>query len=267
MVPLFQNFRVSLVLSGNSHNYERTFPLIDGRPVPGDGVTYIVTGAGGNLFTRFAAPVPAYSAFREDTSYEFVKVTVGPKELVAQAVSDDGRTIIDRTTIKRRKNDTTPPTGPTGVVAARPTLRGRLPQLESQYGRCRSHRLSDLPGRRSETIATVSAPGFTQTTLDPSTTYRYTVRAVDAAGNRSAASPVAVASPPDNGVFDLNGAQRSGAPQATAAGSNHGKTGCASSDTPVPLPAGKQAAPSAFAFRRRPTRQPAPRRGPAGRTD
>ena len=30
LVPLFQSQHVNLVLSGNSHNYERTFPLIDG---------------------------------------------------------------------------------------------------------------------------------------------------------------------------------------------------------------------------------------------
>jgi chitodextrinase len=241
--------------------------LIDGRPVRGDGITYIVTGAGGNLFTRFAAPVPAYSAFREDNSYEFVKVTVGPTELIAQALTDEGRTVIDRTTIKRRKSDTTPPTGPTGVVAARPTLRAVYLNWKASTDDVGVTGYQILRDGDPKPIATVSAPGFTQTTLDPSTTYRYTVRAVDAAGNLSAASPVAVASPPDNAAFDLNGAQRSGGPQATSAGSNQGKTGCAGAGTPVPLPAGKQAGPSAFAFRRRPTRQPAPRRGPDGRTD
>ena len=44
LVPLFQQQHVSLVLSGNSHNYERTFPLIDSVPATG-GVTYIVSGA------------------------------------------------------------------------------------------------------------------------------------------------------------------------------------------------------------------------------
>ena len=151
LVPLFQTFRVSLVLSGNSHNYERSFPLIDGRPVRGDGVTYIVTGAGGNLFTLFAAPVPAYSAFREDTSYEFVKVTVGPKELVAQAIGDEGRTVIDRTTITTQGERHHATNRPDRRRRRAPDAPGRLPQLESQYGQCRRHRLSGLPGRRPKT--------------------------------------------------------------------------------------------------------------------
>jgi hypothetical protein len=257
LVPLFQSYRVSLVFSGNSHNYERSFPLINGAPVRGDGVTYIVTGAGGNLFTLFAAPVPAYSAFREDTSYEFVKVTVGPNELVAQAISDGGRTVIDKTTIKRRKNDTTPPSGPTNVVAARPTLKAVYLDWKPSTDDVGVTGYQVFRDGDAKAVATVSVPGFTQTNLDPSTTYRYTVQAIDAAGNRSSASPAAVAAPPDNGVFDLNGPQRSGQLQATApTGSGNNKGGCASANIPARLPAGKQAAPSTLAVRRRHARNP-----------
>ena len=264
LVPLFQSYRVSLVLSGNSHNYERSFPLINGVPVRGDGVTYIVTGAGGNLFTLFNAPVPAYSAFREDTSYEFVKVTVGPKELVTQTISDGGRAVIDRTTIPRRKNDTVPPTGPSSVVASRPTLKAVYLNWKPSTDDVGVTGYQVFRDGGAAPIATVSAPGFTQTTLDPSTTYRYTIRAVDASGNRSPASAVAVAAPPDDGVVDLNGAQRSG---SQPAGSGPNKGGCASANIPARLPAGKQTAANALAVRRRPTRHPATHPGPADSTD
>ena len=58
LVPLFQNQGVQLVLSGNSHNYERSKPLINGSPAPG-GITYMVSGNGGNAFTPFTIPSPA----------------------------------------------------------------------------------------------------------------------------------------------------------------------------------------------------------------
>jgi hypothetical protein len=66
LVPLFQTENVQLVLSGNSHNYERTYPLINGVATAG-GVTYVVTGAGGNSFNAFTGTAPAYSAFRESS--------------------------------------------------------------------------------------------------------------------------------------------------------------------------------------------------------
>ncbi|MEO7664993.1 MAG: fibronectin type III domain-containing protein, partial [Candidatus Limnocylindrales bacterium] len=54
LVPLFEAQKVSLVLAGNSHNYERTHPLLsNGDPnnptvSPNDGITYVVSGNGGN---------------------------------------------------------------------------------------------------------------------------------------------------------------------------------------------------------------------------
>jgi UDP-2,3-diacylglucosamine pyrophosphatase LpxH len=38
--PLFEEFGVQMVFSGHSHNYERSVPI--------NGVTYMVTGGGGN---------------------------------------------------------------------------------------------------------------------------------------------------------------------------------------------------------------------------
>lgn len=57
LVPLFERHRVSLVLSGHDHHYERTHPI--------EGVTYVVTGGGGrgtrapgrSDFTAFAEGV------------------------------------------------------------------------------------------------------------------------------------------------------------------------------------------------------------------
>jgi hypothetical protein len=103
LVPLFQAQHVQLVLSGNSHNYERTHPLTDGVPAAG-GITYVVTGAGGNGFNAFTAAAPRYSAFRESSYYEYAKVTASPTALTVDAVRADTNTVFDTTTIRAGGN-------------------------------------------------------------------------------------------------------------------------------------------------------------------
>ena len=98
LVPLFQTRHVNLVLSGNSHNYERTLPMTDGAAATG-GITYVVSGGGGNGFNAFTLAAPAYSAFREDTYYEYVKVTVSPTSLQVDAIRADTNAVFDTTTI------------------------------------------------------------------------------------------------------------------------------------------------------------------------
>jgi hypothetical protein len=100
LVPLFQQQQVSLVLSGNSHNYERTHPLIDGVPAAG-GVTYVVTGAGGNGFNAFTIVAPAWSAFREATYFEYARVTVSPAALRIDGVRADTNAVFDSATVVR----------------------------------------------------------------------------------------------------------------------------------------------------------------------
>jgi Iron/zinc purple acid phosphatase-like protein C/Calcineurin-like phosphoesterase len=99
LVPLFQARNVHLVASGNSHNYERTYPLIDGAPVTTNGVTYLVTGAGGNGRNSFSMAQPAYSAFRQDAFYQYTKVTVSPTELLVEGRRADTGAVFDSTTI------------------------------------------------------------------------------------------------------------------------------------------------------------------------
>jgi hypothetical protein len=98
LVPLFQAQHVNLVLSGNSHNYERTLPMTDGVAATG-GITYVVSGAGGNGFNAFTVAAPAYTAFREATYYEYAKVTVSATALTVDAIRADTNAVFDTTTI------------------------------------------------------------------------------------------------------------------------------------------------------------------------
>ena len=60
LVPLFEAQKVHLVVSGNSHNYERTEPMLRDAEAKVGGVTYLVTGAGGNGFNclLYTSPSP-----------------------------------------------------------------------------------------------------------------------------------------------------------------------------------------------------------------
>jgi hypothetical protein len=98
LVPLFEQENVSLVLSGNSHNYERSYPLLGGQPASG-GITYVVTGGGGNGHNLFTIPQPAWSAYRNDVDYEYARVTVSPQSLQLQAIEGEDGTVLDSVTI------------------------------------------------------------------------------------------------------------------------------------------------------------------------
>jgi iron/zinc purple acid phosphatase-like protein C/fibronectin type III domain protein/purple acid phosphatase-like protein/calcineurin-like phosphoesterase family protein len=98
LVPLFQQKDVHLVLSGNSHNYERSHPLVDGQP-SATGIVYVVSGGGGNGHNTFNGPQPSWSAFRDDVFFQHVQVTVSPGSLLLEAIRGDTGAVFDLTTI------------------------------------------------------------------------------------------------------------------------------------------------------------------------
>jgi chitodextrinase len=130
LVPLFQARNVHLVASGNSHNYERTYPLIDSAPVTSGGVTYLVTGAGGNGRNTFQMAQPAYSAFRQDAFYQYTKVTVSPTELLVEGRRSDTGAVFDSTTI----TPSTPGTGGTTTLSALADARVEQANPTTNYG-------------------------------------------------------------------------------------------------------------------------------------
>lgn len=97
LVPLFEQQNVQLVLTGNSHNYERSYPLLGGVPQGAGGVTYIVSGGGGNGLNQFLISQPSWSAFRQ-AIYEHVSITVSPASLQIEAIAETG-TVFDSATI------------------------------------------------------------------------------------------------------------------------------------------------------------------------
>jgi chitodextrinase len=83
LATLFESNHVQLVLSGHSHNYERTIPL--------NGVTYMVDGGGGNGLNTFSGSPPSWSAYRA-AEYSYLRLAITPSQLAGTQVRQDGTT-------------------------------------------------------------------------------------------------------------------------------------------------------------------------------
>jgi hypothetical protein len=197
LVPLFQAEHVNLVLSGNSHNYERTVPMTDGAAAS-SGITYVVSGAGGNGFNTFTVSQPSYTAFREASYYQYTKITVSPTALTIDAVRADTNAVFDTTTITARSTppppDTSAPSVPTNVTATPVSASG----IDLAWAASTDN--VGVTGYRiyrdgaTTPLATVTGTSYHDTGLTASTSYSYRVSAVDAAGNNSGpSSPAATA--------------------------------------------------------------------------
>ena len=205
LVPLFQEQDVDLVMSGNTHNYERSHPLINGAPAAG-GVTYLVTGAGGNGFNAFKLAQPSWSAFREDTFYQYTRLTVSSSELKLDGIRADSGAVFDSVTMTRSSVPPPTPPEPPGNLTATPVGSSEidLSWTASPSAGVTAYRV--YRGSATGTpLATVNAPAttFRDTGLSPSTTYDYSVTAVSANGESTPATASATTGPGGGGGTTL----------------------------------------------------------------
>jgi len=94
--PMFVEAGVDLVLSGHDHNYQRFAPL--------GGVTYMITGGGGDSLYGLSDMCTAETPSRlagNDSMHHFVAIEGTGKRLVGHAVGTDG-TVLDRFVLHRR---------------------------------------------------------------------------------------------------------------------------------------------------------------------
>lgn len=87
--PVFQTYNVSLVFTGHDHDYERTWPMLNGvvSTAWDGGVVYVVTGGGGApLSSAGAGDFTAYSSSR----YHFTRIQVAGCRLTLQAIDTSG---------------------------------------------------------------------------------------------------------------------------------------------------------------------------------
>ena len=214
-LPLLESYGVDLVLSGHSHSYERSF-LIDqhyGSSSTFDASMKVDSGSGREDDTG-AYVKSAVGAINQGAVYSVVgsssKIEGGSLNHPAMYVSfnelgsmvldidglrldstflDDAGNVLDYFTLRKDGGglpDTEAPSSPaniqvTGVTSNSVSL--RWDAATDNVG-VTGYRVS----RNGQTIATVGGTSLDDSGLQPATSYNYSVRALDAAGNESAAA-------------------------------------------------------------------------------
>jgi 3',5'-cyclic AMP phosphodiesterase CpdA len=92
--PLFVQYKVSVVLSGHDHTYERI--------VPQSGIQYFVEGSSGQLRRGDLRKPSPLTAFGNDTEQAFMLMEIDADTLTFNAITKSGA-IIDSGVITRRK--------------------------------------------------------------------------------------------------------------------------------------------------------------------
>ena len=206
---LLANNGVGIAFSGHAHHYERNYPQIAGKPL----VSY-VTGGGGaaagtvsscSAFDAYAigsnsscrAPKPASSA----NVYHFLLVTVNGSNVTVTPTDSTGRTFDVQTFTFSGggSGDTTPPTAPANLTAA--AASATRVDLAWSASADNVGVTGYVITRNGATLTTTSGTStlFADTTVAPNTTYTYSVRATDAAGNLSPDSNSATETTPPAG--------------------------------------------------------------------
>jgi hypothetical protein len=105
--PLFERYRVQVVLNGHEHSFERTIPWRESSDTNLQAVTYVITGGAGaglypigrNAFTAFSRSV-----------HNYVRAAVSASSITLEAVGTNGA-VFDRFTLNRsvQSGDSAPP--------------------------------------------------------------------------------------------------------------------------------------------------------------
>ena len=96
LVPVFEAVGIDIVFAGHDHLYERMLPLRTGQIAePGQGIVYIVTGAGGAALYAAKPPAerPAYVAALENQRHSFTFVQIDGHDLRLQQIDLNGELV------------------------------------------------------------------------------------------------------------------------------------------------------------------------------
>jgi len=99
---LYETYRVSLVLNGHIHMYERTWPIYRDQVDQENGVTYVTLGGGGGGLDKAGINKTWYAA-RTRSCHHFLNVSIAGNTLYASAIDTAGITF-DNWTIHKKKS-------------------------------------------------------------------------------------------------------------------------------------------------------------------
>lgn len=105
-LDVFEEVGVDVVFCGHNHLYERTAPLRRDEIVPdGEGIVYIVTGAGGVSKYPELLPNPPYIRYYNDQVFSFTQVDLSADRLELKQISEHGE-VIDEYVIEKPSHTT-----------------------------------------------------------------------------------------------------------------------------------------------------------------
>jgi chitodextrinase len=192
------NANADVILTGHDHIYERFAPQTPNGTLDNvRGIRQFVVGSGGANHTSLAS-IAANSQVRNDDTYGILKLTLHPTSYDWQFVPEAGQSFTDSgsTPCHGLTSDVTAPTTP-GNLAATAVAPGRI-NLTWNASTDNVGVVGYQVFRNNVQIATASTNSYSDTTLQPQTTYTYKVIAFDAGGNFSAASNNASATTPSD---------------------------------------------------------------------
>ncbi|MGH2978545.1 MAG: DUF7594 domain-containing protein, partial [Solirubrobacterales bacterium] len=213
MAALFQalyDADADVVLGGHAHDYERFAPQNpSGQLDNARGIRQFVVGTGGAFFTSISTPQPN-SQIRQNNTYGVLKLTLRPTSYDWQFVSESNKPFTDSGT--GQCHGGTPPPPPPPTDSQKPTAPGNLTASAGAGEVALNWNASTdnvgVTGYRvyrgsSEIAALGTTTSYTDTSVAGSTTYSYTVRSVDAAGNLSDPSNTASATTPATAIVTV----------------------------------------------------------------
>ncbi len=104
LVSIFDQYAVDFVVSGHTHNYQRTCPLnftASAETCASPGTLYLVTGGGGAPLHGFRSPREPFIAARTK-AHHFLLFEVTDEGLIRLRAIDDTGTVIDDVTLRKR---------------------------------------------------------------------------------------------------------------------------------------------------------------------
>ena len=101
IISLLEKYGVDICFSGHVHDYERTFPILEGEVTPMDqgGVMYVTTAGGGGHLEHFD-PANTWFGHKKANYHHLVYVAIHGNQLEFQAIDEYGK-LFDLITIKK----------------------------------------------------------------------------------------------------------------------------------------------------------------------
>ncbi|MFL5842954.1 MAG: DNRLRE domain-containing protein [Thermoleophilaceae bacterium] len=191
--------KADVVLTGHDHIYERFAPQSPtGAADATNGIREFIAGTGGANHTSLAA-LAANSEILNTNTFGVLELTLYPDHYTWQFVPEAGHSFADAGSQSCHKgaattSDTTPPSAPANLTAR--AVSGN--QIDLSWGASTDDvGVSDYKVfRDGAQIATATSTSYSDTSVQPNTSYAYYVVAYDSAKNGSGASnTVSVATP------------------------------------------------------------------------